>query len=98
MDKFLAIHALNQYMDIKALFDDNEGKTIDELYDIFCERYYNNVFNFDGELFDIELENIVATVFVVNDKVSLMERFDIYDDEGHLQVDYTVEELKKYIA
>ena len=30
-----------------------EGKTIEELYEICSEKFHRNVFNFDGELFDI---------------------------------------------
>lgn len=102
MDKFTAIHALYQHMDIKALFDDNEGKTIQELYDIFCERYYNNVFNFDGETFDIELDYIQATIYSVNGgKPSLMESFDIFVNDGeggYIAPNYKVDELKQIIA
>lgn len=102
MDKFTAIHALDEYMDIKALFDDNEGKTIQELYDIFCERYHNDVCNFDGELFDIELDYVLATIYCVDGgKPSLMESFDIFVDDGdggYIAPDYKVDELKQIIA
>ena len=54
--------AKKEFDEIKNVFNSNNGKSIEELYDIISKRFYYNVFNFDGELFDIELDRIVVTI------------------------------------
>lgn len=102
MDKFTAIHALDRYMDIKALFDDNEGETIQELYNTFRGRFGGHIFNFDGESFDVELDYVQATIYSVDGgRPTLMESFDIFVDNGdggYIAPDYKVEELKQIIT
>lgn len=53
MAKYIAQEAINQYNKVKSVIEENKGKTIEELYEICSEKFHRNVFNFDGELFDI---------------------------------------------
>ena len=41
--------AKKEFDEIKNVFNNNNGKSIEELYDIISKRFYYNVFNFDGE-------------------------------------------------
>lgn len=63
MEKYLeqAIKtAISEYHDIENLYNENNGKKIYELYKIFHNKH--NVYNYDGELFDIETERLVVTI------------------------------------
>lgn len=63
MEKYLeqAIKtAISEYHDIENLYNENNGKKIYELHKIFHNKY--NVYNYDGELFDIETERLVVTI------------------------------------
>lgn len=42
------------------MYNENNGKKIYELYKIFHNKH--NVYNYDGELFDIETERLVVTI------------------------------------
>ena len=63
MEKYLeqAIKtAISEYHNIENLYNENNGKKIYELHKIFHNKY--NVYNYDGELFDIETERLVVTI------------------------------------
>ena len=101
MRKYIAQEAINQYNEVKSVIEENKGKTIEELYEICSERFHGNVFNFDGELFDIELDRIEATVMEINGVPTLLSLFDV-DVSENLNSDWklncTVEDLQKIIS
>ena len=100
MRKYIAQEAINQYNEVKSVIEENKGKTIEELYEICSEKFYRNVFNFDGELFDIELDKIEATVMEINGIPTLLDRFDV-DVSENFNGDWethTVEDLQKIIS
>ena len=66
MNKRIAQEAINQYNEVKSVIEENKDKTIEELYEICSKKFYRNVFNFDGELFDIKLDRIEVTVMKVH--------------------------------
>ena len=97
MRKYIAQEAINQYSEVKSVIEENKGKTIEELYEICSEKFHRNVFNFDGELFDIELDRIEATVMEINGVPTLLSLFDVDVSEnlnGDWKLNYTVEDLK----
>ena len=97
MRKYIAQEAINQYNEVKSVIKENKGKTIEELYEICSEKFHRNVFNFDGELFDIELDRIEATVMEINGVPTLLDRFDVDVSEnfnGDWKLNCTVEDLK----
>lgn len=98
MRKYIAQEAINQYNEVKSVIEANKCKTIEELYEICSEKFHRNVFNFDGELFDIELDRIEATVMEVNGAPTLLDKFDVDVSEnfcGVWEYNYTVEKLKE---
>ena len=101
MKKYIAQEAINQYNKVKSVIEENKGKTIKELYKICSEKFHGNVFNFDGELFDIELDKIGATVMEINGVPTLLSLFDV-DVSENLNSDWklncTVEDLQKIIS
>ena len=100
MRKYIAQEAINQYNEVKSVIEENKGKTIEELYEICSERFRGNVFNFDGELFDIELDRIEATVMEINGVPTLLSLFDVDVSEnlnGDWKLNYTVEDLKEVL-
>lgn len=97
MRKYIAQEAINQYNEVKSVIEENKGKTIEELYEICSEKFHRNVFNFDGELFDIELDRIEATVMEINGVPTLLSLFDVDVSEslnGDWKLNCTVEDLK----
>lgn len=101
MKKYIAQEALNQYNEVKSVIEENKDKTIKEVYKICFDKFYRNVFNFDGELFDIELDRIEATVMEVNGTPTLLDRFDVDVSEtlkGEWELSCTVEDLQKIIS
>lgn len=100
MRKYIAQEAINQYNEVKSVIEENKGKTIEELYEICSEKFHRNVFNFDGELFDIELDRIIATVMEINGVPTLFSLFDVDVSEnlnGDWKLNYTVEDLKEVL-
>ena len=100
MRKYIAQEAINQYNEVKSVIEENKGKTIEELYEICSEKFHRNVFNFDGELFDIELDRIEATVMEINGVPTLLSLFDVDVSKnlnGDWKLNYTVEDLQKII-
>ena len=100
MRKYIAREAINQYNEVKSVIEENKGKTIEELYEICSKKFYRNVFNFDGELFDIELDRIEATAMEINGVPTLLDRFDV-DISENFNGDWkthTVEDLQKIIS
>ena len=98
MRKYIAQEAINQYNEVKSVIEGHKGKTIEELYEICSKKFHRNVFNFDGELFDIELDRIEATVVEINGVPTLLNTFDIDTSEnlsGDWELDCTVEDLQK---
>lgn len=101
MRKYIAQEAINQYNEVKSVIEKNKGKTIEELYEICSEKFHRNVFNFDGELFDIELDRIEATVMEINGVPTLLDRFEVDVSEslyGEWVLDQTVKDLQKIIS
>ena len=101
MRKYIAQEAINQYNEVKSVIEENKGKTIEELYEICSEKFHRNVFNFDGELFDIELDRIEATVMEINGVPTLLSLFDVDVSEnlnGDWECNYTIEAIKNLIA
>ena len=97
MRKYIAQEAINQYNEVKSVIEENKGKTIEELYEICSEKFHGNVFNFDGELFDIELDRIEVTVMKINGVPTLLSLFDVDASEnvnGDWKLNCTVEDLK----
>lgn len=97
MTKYIAQEAINQYNEVKSVIEENKGKTIEELYEICSEKFHRNVFNFDGELFDIELDRIEVTVMEINNIPTLLDKFDVDVSEnlnGDWKPNCTVEDLK----
>lgn len=100
MRKYIAQEAINQYNEVKSVIEENKDKTIEELYEIFSKKFHRRVFNFDGELFDIELDWILATVMEINGIPTLFNSFDV-DVSENLDGDWethTVEDLQKIIS
>ena len=100
MKKYIAQEAINQYNEIKAVIEENKGKTIEELYEICSEKFHKNVFNFDGELFDIELDRIEATVMEINGIPTLLSSFDVdvsEDMSGDWELNCTIEKLEEVL-
>lgn len=100
MRKYIAQEAINQYNEVKSVIEENKGKTIEELYEICSEKFHRNVFNFDGELFDIELDRIEATVMEINGVPTLLSLFDVDASEnlnGDWKLNCTVEDLKEVL-
>lgn len=98
MEKYIAQEAINQYNEIKAVIEENKGKTIEELYEICSEEFHRNVFNFDGELFDIELDRIEATVMEINGVPTLLSLFDVdvsEDMSGDWELNCTIKKLQE---
>ena len=101
MRKYIAQEAINQYNEVKSVIEENKCKTIEELYKICSEKFHRNVFNFDGELFDIELDRIEATVMEINNIPTLLDKFDVDVSEnlnGDWELNCTVEDLQKIIS
>lgn len=101
MKKYIAQKAIRQYNEVKTVIEENKSKTIEELYEICSEKFHRNVFNFDGELFDIELDRIEATVMEINGVPTLLSLFDIDVSEnlnGDWELNCTVENLQKIIS
>ena len=101
MRKYIAQEAINQYNEVKSVIEENKGKTIEELYEICSEKFHGNVFNFDGELFDIELDRIETTVMEINGVPTLLSLFDVDVSEnlnGDWELNCTVEDLQKIIS
>lgn len=101
MPKHIAEEALKEYSEIEKLFNENQGKTIEELYIVFRAKFDDNAFNYDGELFDIMPNRVVATITEYNGVPALLSHFDIdvSDNENKIQwqFDYTVEDLQDII-
>lgn len=100
MKKYIAQEAINQYNEIKAVIEENKGKTIEELYEICLEKFHRNVFNFDGELFDIELDRIEATVMEINGVPTLLNPFDVdvsEDMSGDWELNCTIKKLQEVL-
>lgn len=100
MKKHIAQEAISQYNEIKSVIEANKSKTIEELYEIYSEEFHRNVFNFDGELFDIELDRIEATVMKINDVPTLLRPFDVdisEDMSGDWELNCTIEKLQEVL-
>ncbi len=93
--------AMAQYQDVKATFEENKDKPLSELYEIFCQKYYNNVFNWDDDVFDVGLDRIVATVSSYNGRNELLYIIDINisDEPGDCEwVSWSIEALQNEIT
>ena len=100
MERCIAQEAINQYNEIKAVIEENKGKTIEELYEICLEKFHINVFNFDGELFDIELDRIVATVMEINGVPTLLNPFNVdvsEDMSGDWELNCNIKKLQEVL-
>ena len=101
MTKYIAQEAINEYNEVKSVIEENKGKTIEELCEICSEKFHGNVFNFDGELFDIELDRIEVTVMEINGVPTLLNLLDV-DVSKNLNGDWeyncTIEAIKNLIA
>lgn len=100
MTKYTVQAAIDQYNEVKSVVEENKDKNIDKVYKICYDRFYGNVFNIDGELFDIELDRIEAIIKEVNGTPTLLERFDVDLSEdliGDWSLTCTVEDLQKII-
>ncbi len=99
MPKHIAEEALKEYSEIEELFNENQGKTIDELYKIFRLHCYAH--NYDGALFDVMPNRVAATIADCNGVPVLLSHFDIDVSENETEIqwqcDYTVEELQDII-
>lgn len=99
MPKHIAEEALKEYSEIEELFNENQDKSIAELYKIFRQHFYAD--NYDGELFDVMPNRVAATIVDYNGVPALLSHFDIdvSDNENEIQwqCDYTVEELQDII-
>lgn len=99
MAKHIAEEAIKEYSEIEELFNENQGKTIDELYKIFRQHFYT--YHYDGELFDVMPNRVAATIAECNGVPFLLSHFDIDVSENkneiQWQCDYTVEELQDII-
>ena len=101
MKKYIAQEAINQYNEVKSVIEENKDTPINEVYKICFDKFYGNVFNFDGELFDIELDRIEATIMEINGTPTLLDRFDVDVSEtlnGEWELSCTVEDLQKIIS
>lgn len=99
MRKYIAQEAINQYNEVKTVIEENKGKTIEELYEICSGKFHRNVFNFNGELFDIELDRIVTTVMEIKGIPTLLNSFDV-DVSENFNGDWethTIEDLKEVL-
>lgn len=93
--------AMAQYEDVKATFNANKDKPFDELYEIFCQKYYNNVFNWEDDVFDVGLNRIVATIINRNgiNEICHIIDIDISDEDGGCEwVSWSVEALQNEIT
>lgn len=100
MTKYIAQEAINQYNEVKSVIEENKGKNIEELYKICSEKFHRNVFNFDGELFDVELDRIEVTIMEINGVPTLLSLFDVDVSEnsnGDWKLNCTVEDLKEVL-
>lgn len=97
MRKYIAQEAIRQYNEVKTVIEENKGKTIEELYEICSGKFHRNVSIFDGELFNIELDRIEATVMEINGIPTLLSLFDVDVSEnlnGDWELNCTVEDLQ----
>lgn len=97
MRKYIAQEAIRQYNEVKTVIEENKGKTIEELYEICSDKFHRNVSIFDGELFNIELDRIEATVMEINGIPTLLSLFDVDVSEnlnGDWELNCTVEDLQ----
>lgn len=101
MKKYIAQEAINEYNEVKTIIEKNKNKTIEELYEICHKKFFGSVFNFDGELFDIELNRIEATVTTRSGSPIILDVFDVNTGENYLEgqwsVSCTIEDLQKII-
>ena len=101
MRKYIAQEAINQYNEVKSVIEENKGKTIEELYEICSEKFHGNVFNFDGELFDIKLDRIEVTVMKINGVPTLLNLLDVdvsKNLDGDWEYNCTIEAITNLIA
>lgn len=101
MRKYIAQEAINQYNEVKSVIEENKSKPIEELYEICSEKFHRNVFNFDGELFDIELDRIMVTVMKINGVPTLLNLLDVdvsKNLDGDWEYNHTIEAIKNLIA
>lgn len=101
MRKYIAQEAINQYNEVKSVIEENKSKTIEELFFICRKKFCGSAFNFDGELFDIELDRIEATVAVKKGTPTLLDVFDVNTSDNFLDGQWnltcTVEDLQEIV-
>lgn len=98
IEEAIAKEALEQYGEIKAVIEANKDKTIEEVYNICNKQFFGNVFNFDGEMFAIELDTISATVEQIDSVPTLSDYFDVNKNDCEQLYNCTVEEIKAIIG
>ena len=101
MRKYIVREAINQYNEVKSVIEENKDKTIEELYEICSEKFHGNVFNFDGELFDIKLDRIEVTVMKINGVPTLLNLLDVdvsKNLDGDWEYNCTIEAITNLIA
>ena len=101
MRKYIAQEAINEYNEIKSVIEEKKDKTIEELYEICHKKFFGSVFNFDGELFDIELNRIEVTVTIRNGSPTILDIFDVNTGENYLEgqwsVSCSIDDLKEVL-
>lgn len=98
MNKKTIEQAINEYNEIKAIIEENKNKTIDEIFVICQKTFCGSAFNFDGELFDIELNRIEATIAIKKGIPTLLDVFDVNTSDdfiiGQFDKSCTIQALK----
>ena len=92
--------AINEFEQIKKALDECNGLSFDAVYDAMSRKFYNNVYNYGYDLFDVELSRVLCTITNDENTIRLDSgcMFDISDDLSGEWVDTNIDELKQAVG
>ena len=91
--------AIDEYERIEKALTETQGISFYAAYKAISKKFYNNTHNYDGELFDIELSRVLATI-ILKGNTAILDKyvmFDISEDLSGEWIDTSIDELKKAV-
>lgn len=92
--------AIKEFEQIENALNGLQGEKFSFVCMAMAERFFGNVHNYDGELFDIELSRVLCTVNKGKKNTATLDRglmFDVSENLCGEWIDTNIEELKKAV-
>ena len=91
--------SINEFEQIEKELDKCRGISFYAVYKAMGKKFYNNTYNYDGDLFDIELSRVLCTIIREGTTARLDDglMIDISNDLSGEWIDTNIDELRKAV-